>query len=526
MALLRNGRIAMPHRLLCTCAALVSACWLGIGGAYAENRIALVIGNSAYRNVEALANPANDARAMSDLLRSAGFEVVAAPDLSQADMRQVIGDFAAEAGKKGPDTVVLVYYAGHGVQVDGENFLIPVDIHVAFESDVALQAMRLSDLMNTLAALPSKTRIVMLDACRNNPFSSINRTNGRGLSIVDAPAGSIVSYSTSPGAIAEDGAGADSPYTTALLTVAKEPGVPIEQAFKRVRLSVHQTTDGRQTPWESSSLSSDFFFFPTGSGAGPSPAPPTPQGAQTVDTWRKQIQGKQAKDAYEIVLRADTVEAYEAFIALYNSPPFGPRARGLLDRRREMVAWYMAVTINTLVSYQAFLASYPNSDLAVTAKRLLERTRSRSLLANANPVLQANFTPSTPTCQCSTPPTQQQQTSPARRATITPPPPPPPPPPSPPPKLRARGGPPTEFQGGPPPGPPGPPGPPRRYGGPPPDPGAAISTGIAIGIGAAALSGAFGGHGRGGDGPTRGPAGPPTTGGYPGGGTMRGCHNC
>src|SRR6185437_1534161 len=102
MALLRNGRIAMPHRLLCTCAAFVSACWLGIGGAYAENRIALVIGNSAYRNVEALANPANDARAMSDLLRSAGFEVVAAPDLSQADMRQVIGDFAAEAGKKGP----------------------------------------------------------------------------------------------------------------------------------------------------------------------------------------------------------------------------------------------------------------------------------------------------------------------------------------------------------------------------------------------------------------------------------------
>jgi uncharacterized caspase-like protein len=514
MALLPNGRIAMPHRLLCTCAALVSAVWLGIGGACAESRIALVIGNSAYRNVEALPNPANDAKAMTELLRSAGFEVVSAPDLTQADMRQVISDFAAEAGKKGPDTVVLVFYAGHGVQVDGENFLVPVDIQVAFESDVALQAMRLSDLMNTLASLPSKTRIVMLDACRNNPFSSINKTSGHGLSIVDAPAGSIVSYSTSPGSIAEDGAGADSPYTTAMLTVAKEPGLPIEQAFKRVRLSVHQTTDGRQTPWESSSLSSDFFFFPGGSGAQPAQTPPAPQGAPTVDTWRKQIQGKQAKDAYDIVLRADTVEAYEAFVALYNSSPFGPRARGLMDRRREMIAWYTAVTINTVVAYQAFVTSYPNSDLAVTAKRLLERSRSRSLVAGTNPVMQANFTPSTPTCQCSTPPTQQQS-APQRRANVTPPPPPPPPPPP----TRAHGGPPIEVHGGPPPGPPGPP---SRYGGPPPDPGPAIATGIAIGIGAAALGGAFGRGGGGGPshgptgygGPMHGPTGPPMGSGY------------
>jgi hypothetical protein len=514
----------MSHRLLCTCAALVSACWLGITSAHAENRIALVIGNSAYRTVTALPNPANDANAMTELLRSAGFEVVAAPDLTQADMRQVISDFTDQVGRKGPDTVVLVFYAGHGLQVDGENFLVPIDIHLASESDVPLQAMRLSDLMNALAALPSKTRIVLLDACRNNPFSAINRTAGHGLAIVDAPAGSIVSYSTSPGAEAEDGAGADSPYTTALLAVAKEPGLPIEQAFKKVRLSVHQATDGRQTPWESSSLGNDFFFFPGAGGTKPA-TPPSSGPAQTVEVWRKQIQGKPPRDAFEIVLGSNTVEAYAAFVALYGSSPFGTRARGLLDRRREMVAWYTAVAVNTVAAYQAFLATFPNSDLAVTAKRLMERSRSRSLVANTAPVVPVNFTPSAPACQCSTPPVQPPP-APAKRAKVTPP---PPPPPTPPPPIRAHNGPPPNINvSNGPPGPPGPGGPPR--GGPSPDPTPAIATGIAIGIGAAALGGVFGHGGGGGGGGFGGgsPRGPMGGGSGPTpGGTMRGpCHTC
>jgi hypothetical protein len=478
------GRIAMTRRWLCALAALVTGCCMSLTAALAENRIALVIGNSAYRTVSALPNPANDAKAMAALLRSAGFEVVSAPDLTQAEMRQVIGDFAAEAGRKGPDSVVLVFYAGHGVQIDGENFLVPVDVNLTKESDVPLQAMRLADLMNALSAVPSKTRIVMLDACRNNPFSEINKVTGRGLAIVDAPAGSIVSYSTSPGAEAEDGTGADSPYTTAVLAVAKEPGLPIEQAFKRIRLSVHESTVGRQTPWESSSLTTDFFFFPGAGGARPAPTPSKPQ---TVESWRRQIQGKPARAAYEFVIGADTVEAYEAFVALYGAPPFGPRVRSLLERRREMVAWYTAVTINTLAAYQAFLASYPGSDLAATAKRLMERSRTRSLTASLNPVVPANFTPSTPACQCS--PAPQQQNIPPRRTRVEPPPPPPPPPPGPRrvdvgppdipivvrdprrPRLPPRDLPPREF-------------PPPR-GGHQPNLGPAVATGIAIGIGVA-----------------------------------------
>ena len=120
-------------------------------------------------------------------------------------MRTTVGAFAAKVARAGSDTVALVYYAGHGVQIDGENFLVPVDVRISREADVPLQAFRLADLMNTLSSVPSAMRIVMLDACRNNPFSEINKTAGRGLAIVDAPVGSIVSYSTSPGAEAEDG---------------------------------------------------------------------------------------------------------------------------------------------------------------------------------------------------------------------------------------------------------------------------------------------------------------------------------
>ena len=256
----------MSRRILIKLAALASTCWMSVGYALAENRIALVIGNANYTSVTALPNPANDARAMTTFLHSAGFEVVQAPDLTQSDMRTTIGKFATRVAEKGPDTVALVFYAGHGLQVDGENFLVPVDAHIEREADVPLQSMRLADLMHTLSSVPSKTRIVILDACRNNPFSAINKTTGRGLAIVDAPNGSLVSYSTAPGTEALDGDGVNSPYTTALLQIGKEPGLPIEQALKRVRLAVSGATHQQQFPWESSSLTADFSFLPAAAG--------------------------------------------------------------------------------------------------------------------------------------------------------------------------------------------------------------------------------------------------------------------
>ena len=393
---------------------------LGSHAAFAENRVALVIGQSNYRAVVPLPNPANDARAMSQLLGNAGFEVTDAADLSQNEMREKVGDFAAKVAAKGPDTVALVFYAGHGLQIDGENFLVPVDVDPKRETDIPLQAIRLNDVLNTLTSVPSKTRILLLDACRNNPFPAINRSAGHGLAIVDAKTGApgtFMSFSTSPGAEAEDGSGADSPYTTALLLAAKEPGLSIEDTFKRVRVSVNKVTEGRQTPWDSSSLTDDFRFFP-GSGAA---APKQVAVKRTVDQWRRELQGKRVEIANEMIVADGTDEAYEAFVGLFTQPPFGPQAREWLDRHRRMVAWNNAVIINTAAGYRAFLLEYPDSDLTATARKLEDRLRNRpnttaslaaiggapnvsGASAPAATALPTNASLAAPTCPCGAPP--------------------------------------------------------------------------------------------------------------------------
>src|SRR6202045_5505937 len=343
-------RCQMFHPLLRN-VVIAAGLLLGSHAALAENRVALVIGQSNYRSVVALPNPANDGKAMSQLLSDAGFEVLSAADLSQNEMREKVSDFAAKVAAKGPDTVALVFYAGHGLQIDGENFLVPVDVDPKREADIPLQAIRLNDVLNTLTSVPSKTRILLLDACRNNPFPAITGTAGRGLAIVDAKTGApgtFMSFSTSPGAEAEDGSGADSPYTSALLLAAKEPGLSIEDTFKRVRVSVNKATDGRQTPWDSSSLTDEFRFFP-GQGTA---APEQPAAKRTVDEWRHELQGKPVEAAHEMIVAAGTDEAYEAFVALFTQPPFAQEAREWLDRRHKMVAWNNAVIANTSSAYR------------------------------------------------------------------------------------------------------------------------------------------------------------------------------
>ena len=394
----------MTSRVCALFALLFSILLIDSGAARAEKRLALVIGNSSYRTVTVLPNPAKDAKAMTDLLRAAQFEVTEADNLAQADMGKALRDFAAKVAQSGPETVALLFYAGHGVQIDGENYLVPVDVNIQREADVPIQAMRLHDVMNILSSVPSKTLMVVLDACRNNPFSDINKTIGRGLAIVDAPKGTFVSYSTSPGATALDGDADHSPFTAALVEIARQPGVAVEQTFKNVRIAVHKTTRGQQTPWESTSLTADFEFFP---GAGDSAKPTDKPADQTADKsaeqtanksadktadttkvktiaeWKADIEKRPPEEAFELVLGADVVEAYQAYVELFPAPPLGPRVRGLLLRRQEMIAWQLAVTLNTEVSFQTFLDSYPNSDLAATAQRLLERAKTRALALGA-----------------------------------------------------------------------------------------------------------------------------------------------
>ncbi|MBN8981587.1 MAG: caspase family protein [Rhizobiales bacterium] len=442
--------------------------------AAAENRVALVIGQSAYKTVPALTNPTNDAKLTSEMLQAAGFEVKTALDLSQNEMRQAIGDFAAKIAGKGADTVALLYYAGHGLQIDGENYLVPVDVALDRESDVPLQAVRLNDVMNTVASVPTKMRIIMLDACRNDPFNSINKIAGHGLALVDTKAnsaGSFVSFSTSPGTEALDGSGANSPYTSALVVSAREPGLAIEDAFKKVRLAVNKSTDGQQIPWESSSLTSDFYFFPA-NGAKPG----SKTGARSVAEWRQLLRGQDPQAAYNLVIADDSVEGYRAFVELYPQSLFVARLKVVIDRRQEMIIWSGAVFANTPGAFRAFLASYPNSDLAATARKLLERSLNRPLNASAaattanaggapnagqNPAGPQQASLSGPTCPCQ-PPSKTTAPPPRRVDTA------PPPSRRPPPEVVRRG--------------------------PSPEEEAAIIGGAAIG--GALLGGAFGGGGR------------------------------
>src|SRR6185295_13981268 len=372
--------------------------------------LALVIGQSAYRSVPALPNPANDARAVTQLLTDSGFEVSTAADLSQGQMREAVSDFAGKVAAKGADTVALVFYAGHGLQIDGENFLVPIDIDPKREADIPIQAVRLNDILNTLTSVPSKMRILMLDACRNNPFPDL-KTAGSGLAIVDAKVGApgtFLSFSTSPGAVAEDGSGNNSPYTNALLAAGKE-NIPIEETFKRVRLAVNKVTEGRQTPWDSSSLTEDFRFSGTAV-AGPKPAV-APK--KSVAEWTRDLNGKPVEAANEVIVADGTDEAYEAFAGLFPQTALGRLARDWLVRHRRMVAWNDAVLINTASGYRSFLEKFPDSDLSATARKLELRLRNRPeftpAVAAANAALPQNVALAGPTCPCNVQPPQQPQ---------------------------------------------------------------------------------------------------------------------
>ena len=219
-----------------------------------RNRLALVIGQSAYKSVPALPNPINDAKAVTQLLTDPVLKCRRPPTCRKMTCARRSAISPAKSRPRGLDTVALVFYAGHGIQVDGENFLIPTDIDPKREADIPMQAVRLNDVLNTLASVPSKMRFLLLDSCRNNPFPELSKSGGGGLAIVDAKVGApgtFLSFSTSPGAVAEDGNGLNSPYTTALIEAAKLANIPIEETFKRVRVAVNRATDGRQTPWDS-----------------------------------------------------------------------------------------------------------------------------------------------------------------------------------------------------------------------------------------------------------------------------------
>ncbi len=231
-----------------------------IGTALINNsgqRFALVIGNSHYQT-SPLNNPVNDAQDIAQLLEKIGFQVSLKKDQSQSEMRAAIRDFGYKIRNGG---VGLFYYAGHGMQINGENFLIPIGNDIQEEDEISDQAIKLNLVLNKMATADNKMNIVILDACRDNPFVRSFRSASKGLALVDGPTGTFIAYSTQPGATASDGDSSNGLYTKHLLNNMLKPGLTIEQVFKRVRNQVMKDSGQKQIPWELSSLIGEDFYF-------------------------------------------------------------------------------------------------------------------------------------------------------------------------------------------------------------------------------------------------------------------------
>ncbi len=218
-------------------------------------RYALVIGNSAYKD-KPLKNPANDAKDMARTLQRLGFDVQLKTDVGQRDMEEAIREFGVRLKRGG---VGLFYFAGHGVQVQGVNYLVPVGARISSESDAKFECVDAGRVLGKMEDAGNELNIVILDACRNNPFARSFRSAESGLARMDAPTGSIVAYATAPNSVASDGKGANGLYTKYLLQNISTPGIPIEEVFKRVRIGVMSETGKKQVPWESSSIAGYFY---------------------------------------------------------------------------------------------------------------------------------------------------------------------------------------------------------------------------------------------------------------------------
>ena len=246
-------------------AALGLLLWLIAAVAVAEPRTALVIGNGAYRDAP-LRNPANDARDMAAKLRELGFQVIERTDADRQTMRQALREFEQQLRQQ--RGVGLFYYAGHGVQLKGQNYLIPVGVDIRQEFEIPDEGIDAEAVLRAMESAGNGFNIVILDACRNNPFA--RSLGSRGLARMDGPAGTFIAYATGPGAISQDGgAGRNSPYTRHLLATLNTPGLSLEQVFKQVLVAVEQDTGGSQIPWVASSLRGEFYFLPAVSSAVP-----------------------------------------------------------------------------------------------------------------------------------------------------------------------------------------------------------------------------------------------------------------
>jgi len=288
--------------------------------AHAEKRVALVVGNSSYVHIPALDNPKNDARLIADTLRDAGFTLIggaAQINLDKAGFDRIVQLFGNELS--GAD-VALFYYAGHGVQVRNANYLVPVNANPVKEADIDFQMIDVALVLRQMEGSGTKLNLVILDACRNNPFGGRGlRGTSSGLAQMQAPEGTLISYATQPGNVALDGADGNSPFTKALAATVRKAGLDIFQTFNQVGVIVKRSTGGGQQPWVSSSpIDGNFYFTAPSTTVSPvaTPSPPAPSAAER---------------AWAVTKDTSSQAVLEDFIRQFPGTAYASMARARLD---------------------------------------------------------------------------------------------------------------------------------------------------------------------------------------------------
>jgi uncharacterized caspase-like protein len=328
-----------------------------------EKRIAFVVGNGAYAK-SPLATAANDAGMIAQTLQAAGFDVIGARDLDGDTLRKSFRDFIQKAKASGPGTVAMVYLAGYGMQLAGENYFIPVDSSLSRDTDVPIEGLRISDYLRQLASLPLKASIVVLDAARQQPF--VEGQIASGLALVEPDPHLLIAFNAAPGTIAPQEQGPYGVYAQSLAEMIRTGGLPLPEVFNRLRLRVNEATKGAQVPWDTQKIDAQFMFFERAPDA---PAqPPSDQGAAIRD---KPIGDLGVQDAYTAALDRDTLQGYEDFLAAYASDPLARRVRAIVAARREAITWRRSYRADTPNAYWSYLRRYPRGPHAFDARRRL-----------------------------------------------------------------------------------------------------------------------------------------------------------
>ena len=256
----------------------------------AEPRLALLIGNGAYPT-QPLANTVPDVRLMAQSLRSVGFEVMALENANLEQMLKALNQFSDQLSKR--KGVGLFYFAGHGMQLGGDNFLIPTDSRMAREEEVRSRSLNAQEVLDKMRRAGNRLNLVLLDACRDNPFPRSTRSATGGLAWMDASLGMLIAYATAPGSVAEDGRSSNSPFSKHLAAQLTTSGLRIEDVLKRVRTAVREETKGRQITWDNSALEGDFYFVPPGTAATalatPTPADAAASTSSSVNPSRSRV---------------------------------------------------------------------------------------------------------------------------------------------------------------------------------------------------------------------------------------------